>query len=59
LLNGTLNFEDALTLVSKRALAMQKACEFKSQSLPWPAVLAFGAMMLLENIMCTSTLVLS
>jgi len=25
--NGTLNFEDALKLVSKRALAMQKACE--------------------------------
>lgn len=25
--NGTLLFEDALTLVSKRALAMQKACE--------------------------------
>ena len=25
--NGTLNFEDGLTLVSKRALAMQKACE--------------------------------
>jgi [acyl-carrier-protein] S-malonyltransferase len=25
--NGTLNFEDALLLVSKRALAMQKACE--------------------------------
>jgi [acyl-carrier-protein] S-malonyltransferase len=25
--NQTLNFEDALTLVSKRALAMQKACE--------------------------------
>jgi [acyl-carrier-protein] S-malonyltransferase len=25
--NGTLSFEDALTLVSKRAMAMQKACE--------------------------------
>ena len=25
--NGTLNFEDALKLVSARALAMQKACE--------------------------------
>lgn len=25
--NGTLNFVDALTIVSKRALAMQKACE--------------------------------
>lgn len=25
--NGTLQFEDGLTLVSKRALAMQKACE--------------------------------
>ena len=25
--NGTLNFEDGLVLVSKRALAMQKACE--------------------------------
>ncbi|GLB49007.1 ACP S-malonyltransferase [Neptunitalea lumnitzerae] len=25
--NGTLQFEDALTLVSKRAMAMQKACE--------------------------------
>ncbi len=25
--NGTLSFEDGLTLVSKRALAMQKACE--------------------------------
>lgn len=25
--NGTLNFEDALTLVSQRAAAMQKACE--------------------------------
>jgi [acyl-carrier-protein] S-malonyltransferase len=25
--NGTLSFEDALTLVSKRAFAMQKACE--------------------------------
>ena len=27
--NGTLTFEDALRLVSKRALAMQKACEMK------------------------------
>ena len=28
--NGTLNFEDGLRLVSKRALAMQKACEMQS-----------------------------
>jgi len=31
--NGTLNFEDALRLVSKRAMAMQKACELKSSTM--------------------------
>ncbi len=31
--NGTLNFEDALRLVSKRALAMQKACELKPSTM--------------------------
>ena len=31
--NGTLSFEDALTLVSKRALAMQKACEIKPSTM--------------------------
>lgn len=31
--NGTLNFEDALTLVSKRAMAMQKACEAKPSTM--------------------------
>ena len=36
--NGTLNFEDGLQLVSKRALAMQKACELKPSTMA--AVLA-------------------
>ncbi|MGB5556049.1 MAG: ACP S-malonyltransferase [Flavobacteriaceae bacterium] len=31
--NGTLTFEDGLTLVSKRALAMQKACELKPSTM--------------------------
>ncbi len=31
--NGTLNFEDALRLVSKRALAMQKACELQPSTM--------------------------
>jgi [acyl-carrier-protein] S-malonyltransferase len=31
--NGTLEFEDALTLVSKRALAMQKACEIEPSTM--------------------------
>ena len=31
--NGTLTFEDALRLVSKRALAMQKACEMKPSTM--------------------------
>ncbi|MCT4699852.1 ACP S-malonyltransferase [Tenacibaculum haliotis] len=31
--NGVLSFEDGLTLVSKRALAMQKACEIKSSTM--------------------------
>ncbi|WP_291869954.1 ACP S-malonyltransferase [Maribacter sp.] len=31
--NGTLNFEDALQLVSKRALAMQKACEIQPSTM--------------------------
>ena len=31
--NGTLNFEDALRLVSKRALAMQSACELKPSTM--------------------------
>jgi [acyl-carrier-protein] S-malonyltransferase len=31
--NRTLNFEDALRLVSKRAIAMQKACEFKPSTM--------------------------
>ena len=31
--NNTLNFEDALQLVSKRALAMQKACELKPSTM--------------------------
>ncbi|MEM9000655.1 MAG: ACP S-malonyltransferase [Bacteroidota bacterium] len=31
--NGTLNFEDGLQLVSKRALAMQKACEMKPSTM--------------------------
>lgn len=31
--NGTLDFEDALKLVSKRALAMQKACEIKPSTM--------------------------
>ncbi|WP_298541573.1 ACP S-malonyltransferase [uncultured Aquimarina sp.] len=31
--NGTLNFEDALRLVSKRALAMQHACELKPSTM--------------------------
>ncbi|WP_298502139.1 ACP S-malonyltransferase [uncultured Maribacter sp.] len=31
--NGVLNFEDALQLVSKRALAMQKACEIKASTM--------------------------
>lgn len=31
--NGTLTFEDALTLVSKRAMAMQKACELKPSTM--------------------------
>jgi [acyl-carrier-protein] S-malonyltransferase len=31
--NGTLNFEDGLRLVSKRALAMQKACELQSSTM--------------------------
>jgi len=31
--NDTLNFEDGLRLVSKRALAMQKACELQSSTM--------------------------
>ena len=31
--NGTLQFEDALKLVSKRALAMQKACELEESTM--------------------------
>jgi [acyl-carrier-protein] S-malonyltransferase len=31
--NGTLSFEDGLKLVSKRALAMQKACEIKRSTM--------------------------
>ncbi|WP_422350236.1 ACP S-malonyltransferase [Flagellimonas sp.] len=31
--NGTLNFEDGLSLVSQRALAMQKACELKPSTM--------------------------
>jgi [acyl-carrier-protein] S-malonyltransferase len=31
--NGTLKFEDALSLVSKRALAMQKACEVEPSTM--------------------------
>ncbi len=31
--NGTLNFEDALRLVHKRALAMQRACELKPSTM--------------------------
>lgn len=31
--NGTLNFEDGLKLVSKRALAMQKACELQASTM--------------------------
>ncbi|PIB27293.1 ACP S-malonyltransferase [Maribacter sp. 4G9] len=31
--NGTLNFEDGLQLVSKRALAMQKACEMQQSTM--------------------------
>ncbi|MBP2832427.1 ACP S-malonyltransferase [Aquimarina sp. U1-2] len=31
--NGTLDFEDALQLVSKRALAMQKACELQPSTM--------------------------
>ncbi|WP_029035067.1 ACP S-malonyltransferase [Salinimicrobium terrae] len=31
--NGTLKFEDALTLVSKRARAMQKACELEESTM--------------------------
>lgn len=31
--NGALNFEDGLRLVSKRALAMQKACELKPSTM--------------------------
>ena len=31
--NGTLTFEDGLTLVSKRALAMQKACEVQQSTM--------------------------
>lgn len=38
--NGTLNFEDALMLVSKRALAMQKACEITPSTMA--AVLALA-----------------
>jgi [acyl-carrier-protein] S-malonyltransferase len=31
--NGTLNFEDGLKLVSKRAIAMQKACEIEPSTM--------------------------
>ncbi|MCK4923226.1 MAG: ACP S-malonyltransferase [Bacteroidales bacterium] len=31
--NGTLNFEDGLTLVTKRAMAMQKACEIEPSTM--------------------------
>ncbi|MFH6602357.1 ACP S-malonyltransferase [Maribacter algicola] len=31
--NGTMNFDDGLTLVSKRALAMQKACEMNPSTM--------------------------
>ena len=38
--NNTLSFEDALVLVSKRALAMQKACELNPSTMA--AILNFG-----------------
>ena len=38
--NGTLTFEDGLKLVSKRAMAMQKACELKPSTMA--AVLGLG-----------------
>ena len=47
--NGVLNFEDGLKLVSKRAMAMQKACELQSSTMA--AVLGL-ADEVVENI-CT------
>ncbi len=49
--NGTLNFESALQLVSKRALAMQKACELQPSTMA--AVLGLENDVV-ENI-CTET----
>ena len=49
--NGTLNFESALQLVSKRALAMQKACELQPSTMA--AVLGLDDA-LVEKI-CTET----
>ncbi len=49
--NGTLNFEDGLRLVSKRALAMQKACEAKPSTMA--AVLGLDDLVVEE--VCAST----
>ncbi len=49
--NGTLNFEDALRLVSKRAMAMQKACELKPSTMA--AVLGLDDTVVEEG--CTAT----
>ena len=38
--NGTLSFEDGLTLVSKRAMAMQKACEVEPSTMA--AIIGIG-----------------
>jgi len=49
--NGTLSFEDALQLVSTRALAMQKACELKPSTMA--AVLGLDDKMIEE--ICATT----
>ncbi len=49
--NGTLNFEDGLKLVSQRALAMQKACEFQPSTMA--AVLGLEDQ-IVEDV-CTNT----
>lgn len=49
--NGTLNFEDGLRLVSKRAIAMQKACEIQASTMA--AVLGLEDQVVQE--VCAST----
>ncbi len=55
--NGTLNFEDALQLVSKRAMAMQKACELTPSTMA--AVLGLDDNLVEEGCEATAGIVVA